>query len=122
MTVRPQKPWRLNYWGDIGDAEPHMSLLGDPGEARIGVGAKTFISVKEDSITLGGGFPSRINVQGLSSSFKYAGMIKPVGFPLSLIPSTIFTPFPRERFEPPLRESLGTIRQTAIIATSLIGA
>lgn len=123
MSIKPQKSWRLNYWGDEPtSAEPQISLLGDPGEVRISAGPKSFLSIKEDNITMSGGFPSKFNVQGLESSFKYAGLVKPTPFWMSLIPSTIFTPFPRQRFDPPLRELIPVITQATIIATSLIGA
>ena len=119
MSTRPQKTWRMSYWGGDGPAEAHVSLLGDPGELRFGVGGKSFISIKEDSIALSGGTPSKINVQGLG--FKFAGMVQDMPFPLSMIPSTMFTPFPKQTIVPPFVEELPMIQQVAIIATSMAG-
>lgn len=121
MSTRPQKSWRMNYWGVGSDAEPHVSLLADPAELRMGVGAKSFVSVKEDGITLSGGVPSKINIQGLSSSFKYAGMIQDLPWPLTMIPSTAFTPFPKQIIVPPMVEQLPMIQQVAALATSIAG-
>ena len=122
MSTRPQKTWRMSYWGTPGeDAEAHISLLGDPGEIRMGVGSKSFISVKEDGITISGGFPSKVSVQGLSSSMKYAGMIQDLPWPLTMIPSTTYTPFPKQIIVPPMVEQLPTIQQVAVIATSMAG-
>jgi len=121
MSTRPQKTWRMSYWSETGDVEAHISLLGDPGEVRIGVGGKSFIGVKEDSLTLSGGTPSRINIQGLSHNMKYAGMIQDLPWPLTMIPSTVATPFPNQIIVPPLLEQLPTIQQVAAIATSMAG-
>lgn len=122
MSTRPQKTWRMSYWGTPdGKAEPHISILGDPGEARIGVGAKSFVSIKENGVTLSGGFPSKINIQGMSSSMKYAGMVQDLPWPFPLLASTSFTPLPKQIFVPPLVEELPLIQQVAIIATSLVG-
>ena len=122
MSNRPQKTWRMSYWGTpSGDAEPHISLLGDPGELRMGVGGKSFIGIKEDSITMSGGFPSKINIQGLSHSMKYAGMVQDLPWPLTQIPSTTYTPFPKQIIVPPMVELLPTIQQIAIIASSMAG-
>lgn len=123
-VIRPQKTWRMSYWGTpaVGSgAEPMLSLLGDPGEARMSAGNKSFISVKEDSVTISGGFPSKFNIQGMSSSFKYGGMVQDLPWPLSMIPSTLVTPFPKQIMAPPLVEILPTIQQIAMIATSLAG-
>ena len=121
--MRPQKTWRMSYWGVPGDtsAEAYVSILDDPGEVRFGVGAKSFISVKEDGMTLSGGVPSKINIQGLPGSIKYAGMVQDINWPLTMIPSTVATPIPRQRVVPPLLEVLPTIQQVAIIATSMAG-
>lgn len=122
MSQRPQKTWRMTYWGTEADAaEAHISLLKNPGEVKLGVGSKSFLSMKEDGLTLSGGFPSKINIQGLSSSFKYAGMIQDLPWPLTLIPSTTFTPLPKQIIVPPFVEQMPTIKQVAIIATSLAG-
>lgn len=121
--IRPQKQWRMRYWGD-GDnstAEPIFDLLDDPAEARMSVGPKSFISVKEDGITMSGGFPSKINIQGMSSSMKYGGMIQDLPWPMTMIPSTTYTPFPKQIITPPFLEQMPTIQQAAVIATSIAG-
>ena len=118
--IRPQKTWRISYWGVSGDQsaeEAAVSILGDPGEVRLGVGGKSFLSVKEDGVTLSGGFPSKVNIQGMSNSFKFAGMLQNLRWPLSMMPGR----FPQQTIVPPLVEELPTIQQVASIATSIAG-
>lgn len=117
---RSKKVLRLNYWADaVGD--PTITLLNNPSEVRISSDKKTFLSVKDNQITLGAGSPATINIQGLSHSIKYAGMIQDLPFPLSLIPSTAVTPLPKQIIVPPLMDLLPTIKQAAKIANSLLG-
>ena len=118
---RAKKVIRLHYWGKSTTDEPFLSLLDNPGEARLGVGNKSFISIKKDQISISGGTPSIINIQGLSSSMKYAGMIQDLPFPLSIIPTTIATPFPKQIIVPPLADLLSTVSQAAVIASSIAG-
>lgn len=122
MSTRPLKTWRMSYWNtDSSDAEASISLLGDPGEIRVSVGGKSFLGVKEDSLTLSAGTPAKINVQALSHSFKYGGMIQDLPWPLTMMPSTTYTPFPKQIISPPFLEQLPTIQQVAVIATSMAG-
>lgn len=118
---RAKKVIRLHYWGPTRDDEPYLTLLDTPGELRMGVGPKAFISVKKDQISLSGGTPSVISIQGMSSSMKYAGMLQDLPFPLTMIPSTTFTPLPKQIMVPPLLDMLETVRQVATIASSLVG-
>lgn len=120
---RPQKTWRTGYWVDdsIGSDEPAISLLENPGEIRAGVGRSSFISIKGDKISMSGGTPSVISIQGLSSSMKYAGMIQDLPWPLTMMPSTTFTPLPKQIIVPPMLDELPMIQQVASIATSLAG-
>ncbi len=118
---RAKKVIRLHYWGKQQEDEPFLALLDNPGELRLGVGAKSFISVKKDQISMSGGTPSTIAIQGLSSSMKYAGMIQDLPFPLSILPTTPATPFPKQLIVPPMADLLSTISQAAVIASSLAG-
>lgn len=118
---RAKKVIRLNYWGKTTDDEPFLSLLDNPGEARLGVGNKSFVSVKKDQISMSGGTPSTITIQGLSSSMKYAGMIQDLPFPLSIMPTTPASPFPKQLIIPPLVDLLSTVNQAAALASSLAG-
>jgi hypothetical protein len=119
---RAKKVFRLNYWGKSNDDEPFLSLLSNPGEARLGVGNKSFISVKKDQISMSGGTPSTISIQGLSSSMKYAGMIQDLPFPLSILPTTPYNPFPKQILNPPMADLMDMILQVASLATSVLGA
>ena len=71
MTARPQKTWRMSYWGIA------------EGDAR---------------------FP----------------WVQDIPWPLTMIPSTAFTPIPMQIIVPPLLELLPIIKQAAIIASSMV--
>lgn len=117
---RPAKLFRLNYWQITPEFGACISLLGDPAEVRIQANEKSFISVRDGSITLSGGFPSVINVQGMSSSFKFGGMLQDLPFPLTLIPSTTFTPMPRQIFVPPFMPVVPMLAQLSSIASAML--
>lgn len=119
--MRSKKVIRLHYWGELQQDEAHLTILENPGEARLGCGNKSFISVKEDQVSISGGTPSTISIQGMSSSFKYAGMLQDLPFPLSILPVTALNPMPLQLMVPPLVGMLPTITQAAAIASSLIG-
>lgn len=119
--IRPNKTIRLAYWsGEETDNEGFLSVLSGPDEVRMGVGQRSFISVEEDKITFSGGTPSVFNIQALSSSFKYAGMIQDLPWPLTMIPSTTYTPLPQQIIVPPLVEQLPTLVAVANVATSFL--
>ena len=119
--TRPQKTWRMSYWvGREEEVEGAISILSNPAELRMGVGDKSFISIKEDKISISGGVPSTISIQGLSSSMKYAGMIQDLPWPMTMIPSTTYTPFPKQVIIPPLVEQLPTILSSAALLTGLL--
>lgn len=118
---RAKKVLRLHYWGKANEDEPFLSLLDHPGEARLGVGGKSFISVKKDQISMSGGTPSVISIQGLSSSMKYAGMIQDLPFPLSIMPTTPYNPFPKQLMVPPLADLIEVAGQAAALASSIAG-
>lgn len=117
---RPSKVIRLNYWKTNKELAAMISVMGDPAEVRIAASPKSFVSVHEEGITLSGGFPSKIQVQGLSNSFIFAGMVQDVPFPLTLIPSTIASPIPRQIMRPPLMQILPTIKQFAQLGSMLM--
>lgn len=119
---RAKKVIRLRYWGPAAKDDAHITFLEDPGELRLGVGGKSFFSVKEDQITLSGGTPSVFNIQGMSSSMKYAGMIQDLPFPLSIMPTTPYNPFPKQIMIPPMVNLIETMGQCADLCSTLLGA
>lgn len=118
--MRSKKVIRLNYWTSATN-DPTITLLSNPNEVRISSDNKTFLSLKDNQITIGAGTPATINIQGLSNSMKYAGMLQDLPFPLCLIPSTAVTPLPKQIIVPPLLDLLPTLKQAAKIAASLLG-
>lgn len=118
MSERKQRTIKLNYWDDTG---PHITLLEDPNEVRIASSDKSFMSLKDGHLTLSGGAPSKINIQGMSSSFKFAGMISDMPFPLTMIPSTMATPIPRQKVELPFMNIMPEIMKLSKFAMMLVG-
>ena len=112
--MRPQKTIRLNYTDPEETAA--ITILGDPPEMRVGSAPNSFIATSPDGTSISGGFPSTINIQGMSSSMRYAGMLQDIPFPLSMIPSTAATPAPKQIFKPPFMEQLPMINQLAAMS------
>lgn len=120
MAERPVKYLRLNYWQLAPELGAVIAVMGGPNEILLQATPKSFISIKEDVVTISGGFPSKINIQGMSDSFRYAGMLQDLPFPLSLIPSTTFTPLPKQIFTPPFMTLLPQLVQLSSVATALL--
>ena len=118
---RPVKPMRLNYYRSMPEFHACISVLGDPAEVRISASKESFISVRDGGITLSGGTPSKINIQGMPDSIRYAGLITQQRFPLTLLPSNIFLPIPANRFNPPFRDLVKTIGTMSALATAFLG-
>lgn len=120
--MRPRKSWVLRDWNSNNDITcPQVHLLGDPDEVVVNVGDKTFFSIKDGAFTMAGGTPCKINVQGLPHNFIFGGMVQDLMWPLTMIPSTTYTPYPRQIIKPPLVEVLPDIVQIASIATQFLG-
>ena len=120
MAVRPQKIWKLNHWKNNEDFKASIVLLAEPNEVRISSGPKTFISVRDDGITLSPGTGSSVNIQGMSQNFKYGGLLSDLPFPLSLVPSTLATPFPAQFFSPPLGKLISIIKQVSVLSAAFL--
>jgi hypothetical protein len=120
-NIRPQKIIKLNYWQSRPEFSAHFTLYGSPAEARMAANDKTFISTRQDGISLSPGPGNNVNIQALPQNLKYAGMISDLPFPLSLIPVTIATPFPNQIISPPLVKQLPLIKEIAVIASSFVG-
>jgi len=120
MNNRPRKTIRLNYWKASPEMAAHITLYGSPAEIRIAANQKSFIGVREDGITLSGGTPSKINIQGLSDSMRYAGLIGDLPFPLSLVPVTLVNPMPSQVIIPPFMDMIPTVMRIGVAATGMI--
>jgi len=120
-TVKPQKTWKLNHWSDDAALTPFFQLSGRPAEAKMAANQKTFFSARENGLTLSPGPGNNINLQILSHNFKYAGLIQDLPFPMSLIPVTLATPFPKQVISPPLKEIVPLIAQLSVMASSFVG-
>ena len=116
---RPQKTFRLNYWKVDPEFAAHFTVCGDPAEVRMAVNQKQFVAVHEKGITLSPGLSNSVNIQGLSHNLKYGGMLTDLPFPMSLIPSTLATPMPKQVVVPPLVKELPQIKQVLTALMSL---
>ena len=118
--MRPIKAFRLSYVKTDPDMNPTVQVMGAPSEVRLSTSPKVFMSVREDGITLSPGLGGQINLQGLSHNMRYGGLLMDLPFPLTLIPSTPFTPFPKQVFNPPLAKIVGFLADTSTILSSLV--
>lgn len=119
--VRPTKIIRLNYWQLTPEAGAMIALIGgSSNEILLQASPKAFISIKDDVVSISGGFPSKINIQGMSDSFRYAGMLQDLPFPLSMIPVTPVTPLPKQIFVPPFMDLLPRLTQLGSLASAML--
>lgn len=121
QSTRPQKTWKLQHWNEDKTLSPFFQLSGRPSEAKMAANIRTFISAKENGISISPGPGNNVNFQGLSHNMKYAGMVQDLPFPASMIPITPFTPFSMQVFSPPLKELVPTIAQLTLMASSFVG-
>lgn len=112
MSDRKQRIVKLDY-ESIDSPSPGIALFSDPAELRLFSSGSSFLNIRDNGITISGGIPSVINIQGMSSSFRYAGMLQDLPFPLSLIPSTAATPLPKQIPKPPFENQLQQLKQFA---------
>lgn len=117
IRKRPQKIFRLNYWNGFADVAAQVSVLGDPPEVRMSTADNTFMSVRQTGITLSPGLGHSINIQGMSHNMVFGGLLSDLPFPMSIIPTTPFTPWPQQVFKPPLAAILPTVRLLAAVAS-----
>lgn len=119
-SQRPQKIYRLNYWKADLEYAANLTVYGGPAEVRMSASPKSFISVKQDGITFSPGTGNSINIQAMSQNFRFGGMLSDLPFPLSMIPSTVATPTPKQVIVPPLLRVLPQIREFAALASSFL--
>lgn len=115
MERRPAKIVRLNF---VQKNSPFLAVMADPGEVRMAASEKSFISVKEDGITISPSVPGKLNLQGLPGVIKYGGMLQDIPFPLGLLPAPFL---PKQIFVPPLGELLPTIRDLSLLTSMFAG-
>lgn len=115
-----KKVIRLNYWGETKKNEPSISLSDTDPEVRLNVGTKSFISLKENEVSISAGTPTKINIQGFSNSIKYAGLLSDIPFPLNLIPSTLATPLPSQIINVPFEDLLPVIKNAFNMTKGLV--
>jgi hypothetical protein len=94
--------------------------LGKPAEVKLSSSDKTFLSVRQSGITLSPGIGNNINLQALPQNLRYGGMLSDLPFPLSILPTTPFTPFPKQIFNPPLAKIVPFLVDMSAIASSLV--
>lgn len=119
-TPRPSKTLRLSFVKTDPKLGAYIQVLGQPSEVRMASSAKTFISVRDEGITLSPGVGNNISLQALSQNIRYGGLISDLPFPMSLIPTTPFTPFPQQVWNPPLGKIMPFITDLSTILSSLV--
>lgn len=121
---RAQKTFRINFWKLDPEFAANVTLFAEPAEVKISASDSTFISVRggdNKGITIAPGTGASVNLQIMPQNLKYAGMITDLAFPMSLLPSTMATPFPKQIISPPLIKQMPVIKQIAQAAASFVG-
>lgn len=124
MPRRPQKVYKLNYWKVDPELTASITIYGNPPEVRVAAEDDIFFSARGGELgglSMSPGRGNNINIQAMNGNMRFGGLLQNLDFPLSIIPITPFTPFPVQRFSPPLAAVLPTIRDLTIISTSFIG-
>lgn len=120
MAIRPSKTFRLAYVKTDPKLGAVIQILGNPAEVRIAASDKSFISVRDDGISVSPGLANNLNLQVLPHNMRYAGLLMDLPFPLSILPTTPFTPFPKQIFAPPLAKILPAVSDISLILSSLV--
>jgi hypothetical protein len=118
---RPLKLIRINGWKKHPDYSAGLAIYAMPSEARLFASPNSFISVNSKSITLSPGTGGIINLQTLPQNIRYGGMLMDLPFPMSIMPATPVTPFPKQIFVPPFLELLPQIRELAQLSSFFVG-
>jgi hypothetical protein len=66
------------------------------------------------------GIGNNVNIQGMSQNMRYAGLLMDLPFPLSILPTTPFTPFPKQVMMPPLAKIVPFLADMSTILSSLV--
>jgi hypothetical protein len=117
---RPCKTIRLNFWKRDPAFSASIQVLAQPAEVKLSASDKAFVSIRENGISLSPGLGKNINIQGLPQNLKYGGMLSDLPFPLSIMPTTPFTPYPKQIFSPPLAKIMPFLADMNSIASSLV--
>lgn len=118
---RKSKYLRLNYLLAKDRKGAFVAFFDTPHEVRIGVSDTTFLSMREDGISLSPGLGGSINQQTMPGGNKYAGMISETPFPLSMLPSTMATPVPSHIFKPPFQEIIKDLKNVNTLLSAFVG-
>jgi hypothetical protein len=121
-VIRPVKTLRITHRANDPNFSAYLQVLGEPGEVRMGVGDKTFISVRDGGISLSPGIGNNISIQGMPQNIKFGGMLANIDFPLSVIPITPFNPLPIQRISPPMNGLMSMLSLVSTLSSLLPGA
>lgn len=113
--MRPSKLIKLFYNKELSQYKAGIALHGDPDEIKIFASKDAFISVKPDGMSLSPGLGNSVSLQAMPQNMKYGGMVSDLPFPMSLMPSTMTTPMPKQIFSIPLADILGMLQTVSSI-------
>jgi hypothetical protein len=120
--LRPVKVIRLNYLSKLKPDSPTISLVGgDQPEIRLAADSKSFLAVTTKGIALSPGIGNSFAIQGLSGNMNYGGMLQDLPFPLSMMPTTPVTPFPKQYIKLPFLGLFPQILQGLALIGSFTG-
>ena len=120
-TKRPVKTLRLSFVKeDETTGTASVQVFGLPTEVRLSTKPDVFVSVRDEGITLSPGLGNSVNIQGLPQNLQYGGLLMDLPFPMSIIPTTPFTAFPKQFFNPPLGKLVSFLSDMSTILSSLV--
>lgn len=117
---RKTKTYRLSHSFIDADPTAAIQILDSPAEIKIQANDKTFVTIREGGVSFSAGIGNQFNFQGLPQNMRYAGMLCDLPFPLSIIPTTPFTPWPKQIICPPLAPIMDTLRLVTGIASFFV--
>lgn len=104
------------------EKSPFIALIGgDEPEIRLAANEKAFVSIKEKGISLSPGMGNSLTIQGMSHNMTYGGMLTDLPFPLSIMPTTTFNPFPKQFMKVPFLDLVKNLSQLGVLASSMVG-
>lgn len=119
---KPNKIIRINHYEGDKEKSPFIILLGgDEPEVRVAARKDVFLSVKEQGISLSPGLGNSVTIQGMSHNMTYGGMLQDLPFPLSIMPTTTFNPFPKQLMKIPFIDLTKDLGKLMSLMSSMVG-
>lgn len=113
---------RINHYESDKEKSPFIALLGgEEPEVRVAASNNTFLSVKKQGVSVSPGLGNNITIQGMSHNMTYGGMLQDLPFPLSIMPTTTFNPFPKQFMKIPFIDLTKDLGELMSLLSTMVG-